>query len=284
MDPPADREYRRLLGAVLEAGVVKPTRQGGYTRSLLAQQVRFPMRAPPGTGAFPLLTSKKMAWRTLVTELQWFVRGDTDVKWLQDRGVKIWDADAARAGGTLGPIYGRQWRNWSGRHDQLARVVRAIRANPYGRRHIVSAWNVDELDQMALPPCHCLFQFVAQPAGEDHEGFELSLALTMRSTDIGLGLPFNIASYALLLHVVARETGAARVGELVVTCNDAHVYGEHEEALRAHIQEPRAAPTPQLRLPPEINSLEAVAGADPNTCKDWVECSPGPALRLPLIA
>lgn len=237
--------YLALLREVLETGTPKGDRTGTGTRSLFGRQVRFDL----GEG-FPVLTTKKVHLRSIVHELLWFLRGDTNVRSLRANGVTIWD-EWADAEGELGPIYGAQWRSWKGAdgrtYDQIDEVVRQIRLNPNSRRLIVSAWNVAEIDRMALPPCHTLFQFyVAQG--------KLSCLLYQRSADIFLGVPFNIASYALLVHMVAHITGLVP-GDFVHTFGDLHLYDNHvkqaEEQLR---REP--LPLPRLWLSPDVNRLE----------------------------
>ena len=190
--------YLKLLSDILEHGADKADRTGTGTRSLFGYQMRFDLNA-----GFPLLTTKKLHLKSIIYELLWFIRGETNVRWLQERGVKIWD-EWADENGDLGPVYGSQWRSWpapDGRKiDQIANVIESIRTKPDSRRHIVSAWNPAEVDEMALPPCHCLFQFYVANG-------KLSCQLYQRSADTFLGVPFNIASYALLTHMVAQVTG-----------------------------------------------------------------------------
>ena len=231
------RPYLNLLQHVLDNGVDRPDRTGTGTRSVFGHQLRFDL-----SEGFPLLTTKKLHTRSIFHELLWFLRGDTNVAPLQDVGVSIWD-EWADADGELGPVYGAQWRRWNdgagGAIDQIVEVVESIRTNPMSRRHIVSAWNVAEIDQMALPPCHLLFQFyVANGA--------LSCQLYQRSADIFLGVPFNIASYALLTHLIAREC-ELEVADFVHTLGDAHLYNNHLDQAREQLtREPR--PLPVLRL------------------------------------
>ena len=234
--------YLDLLADVLANGVRRDDRTGTGTLGVFGRQVRFDL-----TQGFPLLTTKKLHFKSVALELLWFLRGDTNVRWLQDRGVRIWD-EWADADGELGPVYGKQWRSWAapdGRSiDQIARLVQGLRANPYSRRHVVSAWNPAEVDDMALPPCHCLFQFFV---AED----KLSCQLYQRSADLFLGVPFNIASYALLTHMVAQVTGL-QVGEFVHTFGDAHLYLNHVE--QAQLQLTRTPlPFPSLRLAPKTD-------------------------------
>jgi thymidylate synthase len=236
--------YLELLRSILEQGVRKQDRTGTGTLSLFGYQIRFDLAA-----GFPLLTTKKLHLRSIVHELLWFLSGSTNVRALQAHGVTIWDEWAGEEG-ELGPIYGQQWRWWPARDgstiDQVARVVEQIRRNPDSRRHLVSAWNVADLEAMKLPPCHVLFQFwVGRGA--------LSCQLYQRSADVFLGVPFNIASYALLTLMVAQVCGL-RPGELVHTFGDAHLYLNHRE--QAEIQLQRAPrPLPQMRLDPEVASL-----------------------------
>ncbi|UYM07902.1 thymidylate synthase [Solicola gregarius] len=245
---------------VLDDGVAKGDRTGTGTRSVFGHQMRFDLGA-----GFPLVTTKKVHVRSVVAELLWFLRGDTNVKWLHDHGVTIWD-EWADESGDLGPIYGYQWRSWpapGGQHlDQLAQVIEQLRTDPDSRRHLVSAWNVADLDAMALAPCHTLFQFYVA------EG-RLSLQLYQRSADVFLGVPFNIASYALLTQMVARVTGL-EVGDFVHTLGDAHLYVNHLDQARMQLErEPRSLPT--LRLDPSVTTIDgfdvesiSVEGYDPH--------------------
>ncbi len=237
--------YLKLLSDILENGTDKGDRTGTGTRSLFGYQMRFDL----GQG-FPLLTTKKLHRKSIVNELLWFIRGETNVRWLQERGVKIWDAWADE-NGDLGPVYGSQWRSWptpnGGHIDQIANVVQSIRTKPDSRRHIVSAWNPAEVDEMALPPCHCLFQFYVANG-------KLSCQLYQRSADTFLGVPFNTASYALLTHMVAQVTGL-QVGDFVHTFGDVHLYSNHFEQAREQLtRTPRALP--KLVLNPAVKELE----------------------------
>ena len=238
------RQYLDLLADVMENGTDRPDRTGTGTRSVFGRQVRFDL----GQG-FPLITTKKLHLKSIVYELLWFLRGDTNVRWLQERGVRIWD-EWADENGDLGPVYGSQWRSWpdgrGGTIDQIAGVVHSIRTRPDSRRHIVTAWNPAEVEDMALPPCHCLFQFYVADG-------RLSCQLYQRSADIFLGVPFNIASYALLTHMMAQVTGL-RPGEFIHTFGDLHLYANHFEQARLQLgREPR--PLPRLALNPDRTSI-----------------------------
>jgi len=238
-------QYLNLLDHILQNGVVKSDRTGTGTRSVFGYQMRFDLAA-----GFPLLTTKKLHLRSIIHELLWFLRGETNIKYLRDNRVSIWD-DWADAEGELGPVYGKQWRSWQGSEgesiDQIAEVVEAIRTNPDSRRLIVSAWNVADVPKMALPPCHLLFQFYVA------EG-RLSCQLYQRSADVFLGVPFNIASYAILTMMIAQVT-SLEPGEFIHTLGDAHLYENHLEQTREQLtREPRQLPT--LKLNPEVNSLE----------------------------
>lgn len=243
--------YLDLLTRILDEGVERGDRTGTGTLSVFGHQMRFDLRE-----GFPALTTKKLHLRSIVGELLWFLRGDTNVRWLQERGISIWD-EWADADGELGPIYGHQWRSWptpdGGTIDQIAGVVESIRTKPESRRHIVSAWNVAEVDQMALPPCHTMFQFYVAP-GRNGGPDRLSCQLYQRSADVFLGVPFNIASYALLTHLVAQVTDL-EVGDFVHTFGDAHLYLNHLDQARLQLtREPR--PLPTLRLNPQRRRLE----------------------------
>ncbi|WP_310962918.1 thymidylate synthase [Nocardioides terrisoli] len=247
------RAYLDLVQRILDDGVVKSDRTGTGTRSVFGHQMRFDLGA-----GFPLVTTKKVHTRSVFGELLWFLRGDTNVKWLHDRGITIWD-EWADADGDLGPIYGYQWRSWptpDGRHvDQLAQIIEGLRSNPDSRRHIVSAWNVADIPDMALAPCHTMFQFYVAPAPGPGERPRLSCQLYQRSADVFLGVPFNIASYALLTHMVAQVTGLD-VGDFVHTLGDAHLYLNHLDQARLQLtREPR--PLPTLVLEPSVTELDA---------------------------
>ena len=240
----AVQQYLDLMQYVLDAGAVKADRTGTGTRSVFGHQMRFDL-----ADGFPMVTTKKLHMRSIIHELLWFISGDTNTKYLTENGVSIWD-EWADPQGNLGPVYGQQWRSWAtpdGRTiDQLTSVIDQIRGNPDSRRLIVNAWNVGELDQMALPPCHMMFQFYVANG-------RLSCQLYQRSADIFLGVPFNIASYALLLAMVAQVTGL-RPGEFVHTLGDAHLYDNHlEQAEKQLARDP--LPLPKLELNPDITSI-----------------------------
>jgi thymidylate synthase len=237
--------YLKLLSDILEHGVDKDDRTGTGTRSLFGYQMRFDLER-----GFPLLTTKKLHLKSIVYELLWFIRGETNVRWLQERGVKIWD-EWADENGDLGPVYGSQWRSWPAadgqKIDQLANVIQSIKTKPDSRRHIVSAWNPAEVDEMALPPCHCLFQFYVANG-------KLSCQLYQRSADSFLGVPFNIASYALLTHMIAQVTGLG-VGDFVHSFGDVHLYANHFEQAKLQLtREPR--PLPTLKINPAVDAIE----------------------------
>jgi thymidylate synthase len=244
------QSYLSLLDRVLSDGLAKGDRTGTGTRSLFGHQMRFDLSA-----GFPLVTTKKLHLKSIVHELLWFLRGDTNVRYLQEHGVSIWN-EWADAQGELGPVYGHQWRCWptaDGRQvDQITEVVEQIRTNPDSRRLVVSAWNVGQLSEMALPPCHLLFQFYVAPGTHGQPG-RLSCQLYQRSADIFLGVPFNIASYALLTMMVAQVT-SLQPGEFIHTLGDAHLYDNHLEQARLQLDRaPR--PLPTMRLDPSIDNL-----------------------------
>jgi thymidylate synthase len=261
------RQYLDLLRRVRDEGAPKQDRTGTGTLSLFGCQMRFDLAA-----GFPLLTTKKVHLRSVVHELLWFLSGDTNVRYLHEHGVTIWD-EWADGEGDLGPIYGRQWRAWPGRDgrpiDQMARVVEQIRADPDSRRHLVSAWNVADLDRMRLQPCHALFQFYVA-------GDRLSCQLYQRSADIFLGVPFNIASYALLTLMMAQVVGL-HPAELVHTMGDVHLYLNHlSQADLQLARNPR--PLPRMRLNPEVRSLFDFRYED-FTLLDY---DPHPAIKAPV--
>ena len=240
------REYQELLERVLSHGLEKRDRTGTGTLSVFGHQMRFDL----GRG-FPLLTTKKLHLKSIVYELLWFLRGETNVRWLQQQGVRIWD-EWADENGDLGPVYGRQWRSWprpdGGFVDQIADVVARIKRDPDSRRLIVSAWNPADIERMALPPCHCLFQFYVG-------GGKLSCQLYQRSADIFLGVPFNIASYSLLTMMVAQVTGL-EPGEFIHTFGDAHLYLNHLDQAREQLTR-RPFVLPVMRLNPSATDISA---------------------------
>ncbi|MDY6960397.1 MAG: thymidylate synthase [Pseudomonadota bacterium] len=245
------KQYLDLLHHVLEDGTDRGDRTGTGTRSVFGYQMRYDLEQ-----GFPVLTTKKLHLRSIIHELLWFLRGDTNIAYLKDNGVTIWD-EWADENGDLGPVYGAQWRSWpapDGRKiDQIANVVESIRSNPNSRRHIVSAWNPAEVDEMALPPCHCLFQFYVADG-------RLSCQLYQRSADIFLGVPFNIASYALLTMMVAQVTGL-KPGDFVHTLGDAHLYADHFEQARLQLtRTPKALP--RMHINPEVTDLFAFTYGD----------------------
>ena len=238
------KQYLDLLQHVLDHGVLKEDRTGTGTHSVFGYQMRFNLQ-----DGFPLLTTKKLHLKSIIHELLWFLKGDTNVKYLQENGVRIWN-EWADENGDLGHIYGYQWRSWpdydGGHIDQIKEAIDTIQNNPDSRRIIVSAWNVADLPQMNLPPCHAFFQFYVANG-------KLSLQLYQRSADIFLGVPFNIASYALLLMMVAQVTGL-EAGDFVHTLGDAHIYNNHIEQVREQLsREPRALPT--MKLNPNVKSI-----------------------------
>jgi thymidylate synthase len=265
--PATMRQYHELLQLVLENGKFKEDRTGTGTFSVFGAQARFPLRPD-----FPLLTTKKLHLKSIIYELLWFLRGDTNVKYLNEHGVTIWD-EWADDDGNLGRVYGAQWTDWTspdGRHiNQIERVIEEIKTSPNSRRLIVSAWNPGELDQMALPPCHAFFQFFV------HEG-ELSCQLYQRSADLFLGVPFNIASYALLTMMVAQVCGL-KPGEFVHTFGDLHLYLNHVEQAKLQLtREPRALP--QMILNPVVSSIHDFKFED----FQLVNYNPHPSIKAPI--
>ena len=240
--------YEDLMRHVRDHGVIKADRTGTGTKSIFGHQMRFDLAA-----GFPLITTKKVHLKSVILELLWFLRGDGNARWLQERGVTIWD-EWAKSDGDLGPVYGVQWRSWptpgGGHIDQIAEVIKTLKTNPDSRRIIVSAWNVAELDKMALMPCHALFQFYVAPSATAGEPGKLSCQLYQRSADIFLGVPFNIASYALLTHMVAQQCDL-HVGDFVWTGGDCHLYSNHAEQVDLQLsREPRQAPILHIKRRP----------------------------------
>ena len=256
--------YLNLLRQVLESGIQKSDRTGTGTRSLFGQQIRFDLEK-----GFPLLTTKKVHFHSILRELLWFLRGETNIRYLQENNVSIWD-EWADENGELGPVYGKQWRSWQGANgqtiDQISQVENAIRANPDSRRLIVSAWNVSDIDAMALPPCHLLFQFYVADG-------KLSCQLYQRSADLFLGVPFNIASYALLTQMMAKVTELG-LGEFVHTFGDVHLYENHLEQARMQLdREPKTLPTLSIsRTPAHVTDFQA-------TDIELIDYDPHPLIR-----
>ncbi len=264
----AVEQYQNLLRTVLEKGSRKTDRTGTGTLSIFGPQLRFDL-----SEGFPALTTKKLHFRSIIHELLWFLKGETNVKYLQENGVTIWD-EWADEKGNLGPVYGAQWRHWKtadGREiDQIQTLLDGLRNNPHSRRHIVSAWNVGELDKMALPPCHAFFQFYVDG------GDRLSCQLYQRSADIFLGVPFNIVSYSLLTMMVAQVLGM-KAGEFVHTMGDAHLYLNHLEQAKLQLsREPRALP--RMILNPAVKDLFAFQYSD-FTLEGY---DPHPAIKAPI--
>jgi thymidylate synthase len=262
-----ERQYLDLLAEVLERGALKSDRTGTGTRSVFGRQMRFALAS-----SFPLLTTKKLHLKSIIYELLWFMRGDTNVRWLQQHGVTIWD-EWADANGELGPVYGYQWRHWrtpDGREiDQLRQVVEQIRTQPDSRRHLVTAWNPADVERMALPPCHALFQFYVAER-------RLSCQMYQRSADLFLGVPFNIASYALLTLMIA-QVADLEPGEFVLTLGDAHLYLNHLEQARQQLaRAPR--PFPRMRLNPSVRDVFGFRYED-FTLEGY---DPHPAIKAPI--
>lgn len=239
------KQYLDLVRTILEEGHDKSDRTGTGTRSIFGAQMRFDL-----SQGFPLLTTKKLHLKSIIYELLWFIRGDTNIRYLREHDVRIWD-EWADANGDLGPVYGKQWRSWEGAdgrtYDQLKIAIDTIRKNPDSRRIIINAWNVADLEEMALSPCHCLFQFYVA-------GGKLSCQLYQRSADVFLGVPFNIASYALLTMMVAQVCGLG-YGDFVHTFGDAHLYNDHFEQARLQLtRDPR--PLPEMKINPAVSNIE----------------------------
>ncbi|MCK5522527.1 MAG: thymidylate synthase [Thiomargarita sp.] len=259
------KQYLELMQDILDNGIKKEDRTGTGTLSLFGRQLRFDF-----SEGFPLLTTKKLHIRSIIYELLWFLRGDTNIKYLNDNGVHIWD-EWSRKDGELGPIYGKQWRSWPVQDgqsiDQISKVISQIKSNPNSRRLIVSAWNVGELDKMALEPCHTLFQFYVADG-------KLSCQLYQRSADVLIGLPFNIASYALLIHLIAQECDLA-VGDFVWTGGDVHLYMNHLEQAKLQLMR-TPYPLPKIRIKP--NSIFAYQFED----FEMVDYQAHPHIKAPI--
>lgn len=261
------KQYLDLLRHIMEHGTVKSDRTGVGTKSVFGYQMRFNLAE-----GFPLLTTKKVHLRSIIHELLWFIAGDTNIKYLHDNKVTIWD-EWADENGDLGPVYGHQWRSWAtpqgGKIDQLANVVEQLKKNPNSRRHIVSAWNPGEVDNMALPPCHAMFQFYVADN-------KLSCQLYQRSADVFLGVPFNIASYALLTQMVAQVCGY-ELGEFVHTLGDTHIYLNHFEQVETQLsREPRELP--KMEINPDVKSIFDFKYEDFNL----INYDPHPVIKAPI--
>jgi len=258
------RAYHDLLEHILATGIEKRDRTGVGTISIFGYQMRFDLRE-----SFPLVTTKKVHFKSVVYELLWFLKGSNNVKYLQENGVTIWD-EWADENGFLGPVYGVQWRNWNGQGiDQIRQVIQQIKNNPDSRRHIVSAWNVAEVPNMALPPCHVLFQFYVA-------NNELSCLMYQRSVDTFLGLPFNIASYALLTHLIAQVCNL-NVGELILSLGDTHIYLNHLEQVKNQLSRD-ILPPPQIQLNPNIKDIDAFEYSDITL----LNYNPHPSIKAPI--
>jgi thymidylate synthase len=242
-------QYLQLLEKIIETGMDKNDRTGTGTRSLFGHQMRFDLQK-----GFPLVTTKKLHLKSIIYELLWFLKGDTNVKYLQDHGVKIWD-EWADENGNLGPVYGKQWRSWEGANgktvDQVSELIQQLKTNPDSRRLIISAWNVGDLPEMKLMPCHCLFQFYTTPSGSGRR--KLSCQLYQRSADVFLGVPFNIASYALLTMMIA-QVADMEPGEFVHSFGDVHLYKNHFEQAELQLSR-KPFPLPQIKLNPEVKNI-----------------------------
>lgn len=261
------QQYLDLLRHVMAHGTQKGDRTGTGTKSVFGYQMRFNL-----DDGFPLMTTKKVHTKSIIHELLWFLKGDTNIKYLKDNGVSIWD-EWADEQGNLGPVYGHQWRSWptpdGGHIDQIANLVHAIKTTPDSRRLMVSAWNVAEVDKMALPPCHCLFQFYVADG-------KLSCQLYQRSADIFLGVPFNIGSYALLTLMMAQVCGL-KPGDFVHTLGDAHIYSNHMEQVALQLsRDPR--PLPRIRINPDVTDIFAFQYSD----FEIVDYDPHPAIKAPV--
>ena len=271
---PVRSQYEDFMRHVSAQGVLKTDRTGTGTRSVFGHQMRFDL-----SEGFPLVTTKKVHLKSIIVELLWFLRGDDNVKWLQERGVTIWD-EWARDDGSLGPVYGVQWRSWpkpDGTHiDQISEVVKQLKTSPDSRRIIVSAWNVGLIDQMALPPCHAFFQFYVAPPQAEGQRPKLSCQLYQRSADIFLGVPFNIASYALLTHMLAQQCDMD-VGDFIWTGGDCHIYSNHTEQVQEQLSR-LPYPYPVLNIKRKPDSIFDYAYED----FEVLEYQHHPAIKAPV--
>jgi len=271
---PVRSQYEDFMRHVSAQGVLKTDRTGTGTRSVFGHQMRFDL-----SEGFPLVTTKKVHLKSIIVELLWFLRGDDNVKWLQERGVTIWD-EWARDDGSLGPVYGVQWRSWpkpDGTHiDQISEVVKQLKTSPDSRRIIVSAWNVGLIDQMALPPCHAFFQFYVAPPQAEGQRPKLSCQLYQRSADIFLGVPFNIASYALLTHMLAQQCDMD-VGDFIWTGGDCHIYSNHTEQVQEQLGR-LPYPYPVLNIKRKPDSIFDYAYED----FEVLEYQHHPAIKAPV--
>ena len=276
------RQYLDLLQKILDHGNDRGDRTGTGTRSLFGEQLRFDLRK-----GFPILTTKKLHWKSIAGELVWLLSGSTNVRDLQKDGITIWD-EWADENGELGPVYGKQWRQWNEGDvgpafaiDQISDVIKSLRANPEGRRHIVTAWNPSQVDQMKLPPCHLLFQFYVTTFRHYQDpsiviGSDLSCHMYQRSADVFLGVPFNIASYALLTHLIAREVGMG-VGELIISFGDVHIYNNHFDQVREQLSRtPRELP--ELSIQASVRSIFDYTW----DCFALLGYDPYPAIKAPV--
>jgi thymidylate synthase len=279
-----DKQYTDLLQTILDYGVEKKDRTGTGTKSIFGYTIRHKM-----SDGFPLLTTKKLHWKSIVVELLWFLRGDTNIKYLHDNGCHIWDGDYEKSGrtdGELGPIYGKQWRSWEGLNsntDQIKNLINDLKTNPDSRRLMVNAWNVGELDQMVLPPCHNLFQmYSVEKEGKRH----LSIMVNIRSNDAPLGLPFNIASYGLLLEIIAKSTNMTP-DELIINIGDAHIYLNQIEGIKEQLtREPYPLPTLKINSGNEnwylLEVDEIINSFDPDLTFKVENYQSHPSIKLPL--
>lgn len=268
------KQYHDLLRHVMENGTTKSDRTGTGTKSVFGYQMRFDL-----SEGFPVVTTKKLHLRSIIHELLWFLKGESNIKYLKENGVSIWD-EWADEDGNLGPVYGVQWRSWptaDGRHiDQIERLIDGIKNNPDSRRHIVNAWNVAEVENMALPPCHTMFQFYVAPSTGSGQAGKLSCQLYQRSADIFLGVPFNIASYALLTMMVAQVCNL-EPGEFIHTFGDAHIYSNHFDQVELQLSR-EFRPLPEMKINPEITNIFDFKYDD----FELVNYDPHPGIKAPI--